>query len=677
MAAACSPPCRRVGGSREEDVTSSPVGSKVGPTDATPERPFSRNAASPEDSCAICLGAPENKSFTDSCFHTFCFACLAEWAKVKAECPLCKQRFKSIIHSVRSLEDYDQYFVSELQRPPGTVIEVYDRRFRFPTTMTVERRQEIEAMRQEQERRARQPSIAPQRNHSRYLPRGAITSAARLELYIHGLWAVPHAFHYREASPEFYRENPACTHRLVPWLNRELNALMQERRGRIMYAMDYVISLIMEFDIRHPEFARRMDALLHEHTEHFVYEFYSYATSVHDMAAYDQYTVYKPYHLAFAHENPVNRFRQMLLLHAQVAASASHDEPSAVDSPQPGPSGLSVARVEVTASVADADSDSDSSECIVVKVVKPQRERTPVVIDLLSSDEDDKSSAQGQRCECLPEMSAGPSHSYRSSMDHKLPQRHATTDSASSSDDEHLQRRHSGARSPGDSSLARDRGRGTSKTECPLRSDTGRRRQGWQTTRASESWSSSNEDSTRGSWARKRKKNLVQGGSHKRLPKADAGPHHLNQSLGDRWHRQHRAATVLSLPHDEHAQRTHPRTHSRDHSRSARERGQQAYDRGNSLQSDSGSQRQMRHVSPASTLESWRSPSDEDSTQGSSARKPRKLVSVVGAVNIASKSSDREHRRTHHHHHHRHDQRCRKHETNKRKHRRPSPSQEF
>ncbi|KAH9367098.1 hypothetical protein HPB48_011019 [Haemaphysalis longicornis] len=32
--------------------------------------------------------------------------------QVKAECPLCKQRFKSIVHNVRSFEDYDRYFVS-------------------------------------------------------------------------------------------------------------------------------------------------------------------------------------------------------------------------------------------------------------------------------------------------------------------------------------------------------------------------------------------------------------------------------------------------------------------------------------------------------------------------------------------------------------------------------------
>ncbi|KAH9367097.1 hypothetical protein HPB48_011020 [Haemaphysalis longicornis] len=49
-----------------------------GPKAEAPERPVS-----PEQSCAICLGPPENQSFTDSCFHTFCFSCLLEWSKVR------------------------------------------------------------------------------------------------------------------------------------------------------------------------------------------------------------------------------------------------------------------------------------------------------------------------------------------------------------------------------------------------------------------------------------------------------------------------------------------------------------------------------------------------------------------------------------------------------------------
>ena len=39
---------------------------------------------SPDPSCAICLGQIENMSYTDSCFHKFCFTCLLEWSKVSS-----------------------------------------------------------------------------------------------------------------------------------------------------------------------------------------------------------------------------------------------------------------------------------------------------------------------------------------------------------------------------------------------------------------------------------------------------------------------------------------------------------------------------------------------------------------------------------------------------------------
>lgn len=79
------------------------------PSPDTSER--SEGASSPPPNCSICLGKLKNTSFTDSCLHQFCFTCLLQWSKIKTECPLCKQTFKSIIHNVRSEEDYDQYHV--------------------------------------------------------------------------------------------------------------------------------------------------------------------------------------------------------------------------------------------------------------------------------------------------------------------------------------------------------------------------------------------------------------------------------------------------------------------------------------------------------------------------------------------------------------------------------------
>ena len=109
---------------------------------------------SPEPNCAICLGKIEDKSFTDRCFHCFCRLCLFEWAKVKAECPVCRQAFEKIIFNIRSMDDYDEQVVQNNHRhrfgpfhshPPytfGTPFVNLDGnpRFRYPTTLTPMRR---------------------------------------------------------------------------------------------------------------------------------------------------------------------------------------------------------------------------------------------------------------------------------------------------------------------------------------------------------------------------------------------------------------------------------------------------------------------------------------------------------------------------------------------------------
>ena len=78
---------------------------------------------SPEARCSVCLGHIENKSFSNTCFHTFCYICILEWSKVKAVCPLCKQPFTCIIHNVRSNDDYDQHVVK--QSRPTNISNTY------------------------------------------------------------------------------------------------------------------------------------------------------------------------------------------------------------------------------------------------------------------------------------------------------------------------------------------------------------------------------------------------------------------------------------------------------------------------------------------------------------------------------------------------------------------------
>ncbi len=65
--------------------------------------------------------------------------------------------------------------------------------------------------------------------------RGVATSEFRRDVYRRGLWVIPDSLNdvtgrVRDCSPEWYRANLAQTHRLVPWLNREANALLENAR---------------------------------------------------------------------------------------------------------------------------------------------------------------------------------------------------------------------------------------------------------------------------------------------------------------------------------------------------------------------------------------------------------------------------------------------------------------
>ncbi|KAK5618330.1 hypothetical protein CRENBAI_019400 [Crenichthys baileyi] len=91
--------------------SSSPPSTSSGTT-----RPAVAAEASPDSKCPICLDRFNNLAYLDHCLHRFCFHCIQEWSHNKAECPLCKQPFASILHSVRAEDDFKEYTL----QPPRT-----------------------------------------------------------------------------------------------------------------------------------------------------------------------------------------------------------------------------------------------------------------------------------------------------------------------------------------------------------------------------------------------------------------------------------------------------------------------------------------------------------------------------------------------------------------------------
>lgn len=68
--------------------------------------------------CPICLldCMDRDPSFTNTCFHLFCYVCIENWTKNKATCPLCRTKFSKIIYNIKSATNYEEKVASPVRR---------------------------------------------------------------------------------------------------------------------------------------------------------------------------------------------------------------------------------------------------------------------------------------------------------------------------------------------------------------------------------------------------------------------------------------------------------------------------------------------------------------------------------------------------------------------------------
>ncbi|XP_046753836.1 E3 ubiquitin-protein ligase Topors-like [Diprion similis] len=388
----------------------------------------SDGTTSPPPNCSICLGKLINKSFTDSCLHQFCFSCLLEWSKIKTECPLCKQTFKSIIHNVRSEGDYDQYhvprqFVSLSASQMAATVDVHfdlvssmnvpreARGFSYRTTMTPNHRYRNILNPEQVMRNEQVPAVTSLVSRAERRLRRTNPIDYRRNVYRFGHWAtsLPDIFgNFRECSAEYYRRNPNQLNRLIPWLNRELQVLLNNNAPQISYVMRVIMESITRYDLRSSDFRDTVRPYFAMHTEHFVHELLNYAQTSFDVIGYDQYVTY------VSNRGLSNEYVPVVSSPSSSSSSISNDSdvqvveetidasriniempgigPHTVE--MPGPSTVAEAFRETTQTsnivltISSSSSGISDNECEVVGYVKPRHERTPEVIDLLSSDAD-------------------------------------------------------------------------------------------------------------------------------------------------------------------------------------------------------------------------------------------------------------------------------------------------
>ncbi|XP_015681775.1 E3 ubiquitin-protein ligase Topors [Protobothrops mucrosquamatus] len=408
---------------------------------------------SPDSKCPICLDLFENVAYLDRCWHRFCFRCVLEWSKNKAECPLCKQPFRSIVHSMRSADDYKVHSVrpSEMEafaNPNG-------RRFRYPTTLTGEHPARVNPQRTSSSRRTMSSpncgilfeGLSTQTTRQRdaemhqMIRRLASRRQASLEgrfmrhiqeqemisfrkgLYRSGtrVRSIEDGGRYRDISAEFFRRNPACLHRLVPWLKRELTVLFGIHGSLINIVQHIIMNNLTKFDLESEAFSNELQPFLLQSTEHFLHEFVSFARCPFNIDAYDEHANYDcP---APSREDGSNSESSIITISPdetetqapEVNAFRSDTGQAPWDDETPGPSYSNLEQIQASASTAPDSSESsdddpsvnitelqgseqanievngdscDSSDnCVIVDYVKPLAERTPELVQL-SSDSD-------------------------------------------------------------------------------------------------------------------------------------------------------------------------------------------------------------------------------------------------------------------------------------------------
>ncbi|XP_050769606.1 E3 ubiquitin-protein ligase Topors isoform X2 [Gymnogyps californianus] len=404
--------------------------------------------ASPDSKCPICLDRFDNVACLDRCLHRFCFRCVQEWSKNKAECPLCKQPFFSIFHTIRAEDDFKEYILSPSEN--SSFASPDGQRFRYRTTLTGERRTGsspsrrtlsppdngvlFEALLNEPVRQrdgeiqqmirrlaSRRQASAEGRSLRQIQEEDMINF--RRALYRTGLRirSIQDGGRYRDISAEFFRRNPACLHRLVPWLKRELTVLFGGNGSLVNVVQHIVMSNVTRYDMESQAFADDLKPFLLNLTEHFLHEFISFARCPFNLEAYDQHANYDcP---APSYDEGSHSDSSIITISPDMAYSQGRDNSLSVtglgqapwDDETPGPSysiseevRATIASLETSESSDEVsatksrrsklqtqlqatfdsnDSDSSSDNCVIVGYVKPLAERTPELVELSSDSE--------------------------------------------------------------------------------------------------------------------------------------------------------------------------------------------------------------------------------------------------------------------------------------------------
>ncbi|XP_015094414.1 uncharacterized protein [Vicugna pacos] len=125
--------------------------------------------------------------------------------------------------------------------------------------------------------------------------RDQVVMKFRRALYYSGIW-VAYVQGYRfekHLSANYFRRNPDCLYRLVPWLKRELTAVYGDYGYTVKNILDTILHHMTKYDLDSDSFINLLEPYLQQHTHHFLHELISFVHSPYNMETYDQRAIYQ------------------------------------------------------------------------------------------------------------------------------------------------------------------------------------------------------------------------------------------------------------------------------------------------------------------------------------------------------------------------------------------------
>ncbi|KAM9444677.1 uncharacterized protein toporsb [Clarias gariepinus] len=339
-----------------------------------PQQQPLRPETSPDSKCPICLDRFVNVASVERCLHRFCFRCIREWAKNKAECPLCKQPFRSIFHSVRAENDFKEFKVLEDSTASATTSAM------TAAAITVPHAGQNSG--ESTAARSRRPRAARTRNWRGQRTQGTAPSASTID-------GVPldHA--------ALMQRDPACLRQLLPWLRRErvMGTNPSEIRPFLLARTDHILHELVSF-------ARSIEAMQCPPAPSYEEDSGS-PSSIINISEDDEDSE--------TAEVTEDTTQDHVLPVPMATSSEISLSQSAWDDETPGPSYSTLSnppdiepeenQLTVTATEQlehrDADDRDDEEECMIVGYVKPMAERTPELVQLSSDSTDEEEEVRG------------------------------------------------------------------------------------------------------------------------------------------------------------------------------------------------------------------------------------------------------------------------------------------